>query len=35
MAAGEYPLATALLTALCARINQRLVYANNVLRRRG
>lgn len=35
LAAGEYPLASALLTGCCAHLNQRLVYANGVLKRRG
>lgn len=35
MASMDHPVASALLTSLCARTNQRLVYANDVLRRRG
>ncbi len=33
--AHDHPLGSALLSSLCARTNQRLVYSNDVLKRRG
>lgn len=35
MASNDYPVASGVLTALCARTNQRLVYSNDLLKRRG
>lgn len=35
LAANEYPIMSGLLTGVCGRINQRLVYSNGLLKRRG